>query len=158
MADSILGQIIVAVRDALRDDVALTGVEREHIILQPVPENVAFAPAAMPFISVSSFLAESFPNPGTNVSDDYGYSVSIFIIDKKAAVRNFDAFDRRLLWRENILDHFIHNKVTITATGTVQYTITLDPAAVVDLSAWFEKEMFVSPINLRVVTRVTRRV
>ena len=158
MADSILGQILVAVRDALRDDVTLTGIENEHILLQTVPQNVASAPAAMPFISVSSFLAESFPNPGTNVSDDYGYPVSIFIIDKKETVqKDFDAFDRRLVWRENILDHFIHNKVTITATGTVQYTITIDPSAVVDLSAWFDKSLFVSPINLRVVTRVTRR-
>ncbi len=158
MADSILGQILVAVRDALRDDVTLDGIEREHILLQPVPENVASAPTAMPFITVSSFLAESFANPGTNVSEDYGYSISIFIIDKKSIVlKDFDSFDRRLVWRETILDHFVHNKLTITATGTVQYDITIDPSAVVDISAWFDKELFVSPINFRAVTRVTRR-
>lgn len=158
MANSILGQILLAVRDALRDDVTLTGVEREHILLQPVPQNVASAPAAMPFICVSSYLAESFPEPSTTDTDDYGYPISIFIVDKKSEVlKDFDAWDQRLLWREAIIDHFIRGRIDITATATKWKTTFPDPAPVTDISAWFEKELFVSPITIRVVQRVTRR-
>jgi hypothetical protein len=158
MADSILGQILEATKDDLRDNVTLTGIEREHIHIQPIPENVGSSPGALPFITVSSFLAESFPNPGTNVGDDYGYPISIFIVDRKSTVlKDFDSFDRRLVWRENIMDRFIRNKFSIAATGTVQYDILIEPSPIVDISAWFEKELFVSPINLRAVTRVTRR-
>lgn len=158
MADSILGQILDATLTDLRDNVTLTGIEREHILIQPVPDDVESAPVSLPFITVSAFRAESFPNPGTNVSDDYGYPVSIFIIDSKAAViKDFETLDQRLLWRENILDRFIRNKFTIAATGTVQYDITIETSPIVDTQAWFQKGLFISPMTIRAVTRVTRR-
>jgi len=158
MANSILGQIIVAFRDALRNDIPLAGIKKEHILIQAVPENVASAPSNMPFITVSSFLAESFPNPGTNVSDDYGYPISVFIVDRKSTVINdFTCLDQRFVWRESILDHFIRGKVAITATGTIQYDVTIEPSPIVDVPAWFERELFVSPMTFRAVTRVTRR-
>ena len=158
MADSILGQILIEFRDALRDDVTLTGIEREHILIQPVPTDAETAPKNLPFIAVSSFLAESFPNPGTNVSDDYGYPISVFIIDTKTTVsESFNALDRRFVWRETILDHFIHSKVTIAATGTVQYDITIDPSPIVDWQAWFKTNLFISVMTFRAVTRVMRR-
>ena len=158
MADSILGQILVKFRDAIRD-LTLTGVEPEHILIQPVPNDTESAPNALPFITVSSYLAESFPNPGTNVSDDYGYPISVFIVDSKSEVlKNFDSLDRRFVWRETILDHFILSKVTITATATVQYNITIDPSPIVDVAAWFGKpNLFISAMTFRAVTRVTRR-
>ena len=159
MADSILGQILIEFRDAIRDDITLTGVEREHILIQPVPTDSESAPVSLPFITISSYLAESFPNPGSNVGDDYGYPVSVFIVDQKTAVqKNFDSLDRRFVWREAILDHFIRSKVTIAASGTVQYDITIDPSPIVDLSAWFASpNLFISAMNFRAKTRVTRR-
>lgn len=157
MADSIVGQILVKVRDALRADVTLTGVENEHIIIQPIP-NDASAPKAKPHISVSSFLAESFPEPSTTNTDDYGYPISIFIVDKKSEVlKDFDSLDRRLLWREAIIDHFIRLRIDIAATATKWKTTTIEPAPIADFSAWFATEFWISPINLRVIQRVTRR-
>ena len=158
MADSILGQILVEFRDAIRADIALTGIEPEHILIMPVPTDAESAPSSMPFIAISSFLPESFPNPGTNVSDDYGYPISVFIVDSKSTVaKSFEDLDRRFLWREAILDHFINSKVTIAATGTVQYDIKIDPTPIVDTVAWFAKKLFVSPMTFRAKTRVTRR-
>lgn len=157
MADSILGQILVATQDALRDDVILDGVEREHIIIQPVPNDTS-APKARPYISVSSYLAESFPEPSTTDTDDYGYPISIFIVDKKSEVlKDFNSLDRRLVWREAIIDHFIRLRIDIAATATKWKTTIIEGSPIADISAWFDNELWVSPITVRVVQRVTRR-
>ncbi len=157
MADSILGQILVAVRDALRDDVTLTGVEREHIIIQPVPGDTS-APKAKPYISVSSYLAESFPGPSTTDTDDYGYPISIFIVDKKTEVlKDFDSLDRRFVWREAIIDHFIRLRIDVAATATKWKTTIIEGSPITDSFAWIDEDIWVSPITIRVVQRVTRR-
>lgn len=152
MADSFHGQILDAAVTALQA-LTLTGITSTNIVQLTVPDDKDRWIPDLPGIIVAPFGTEAFAR-GTNKSDDIGYPVLIAILDS-GNEQNTTSLDARLLWRETILDHFIHNRLGVA--GVSIYDQTIEPASIVDQAAWYQKQLFVSALIMRVWARKQRR-
>lgn len=95
------------------------------------------------------------PTAGTNLSDDFGWPVFIALIDAANQEIDLKKLDQRLLWREKVVDAFIHRRLTVDGVG--QFDCTIEPSGVVDSRAWFDRNLYVSPLLVRVHSRERRR-
>lgn len=158
MADSILGKILEAavtaaqgldlagVNDAsIKQLAALTGGTLDKDL--PSRPCVIFAP----------FGPEDIPDDGgTNKSDDITYRVACAIIDAANQKHDAENLDDRYLWRELLIDHFIHNRVSVTLSNAALYDQTLELQPVVNQEAW-ARNWFLSSFVIKFVVRKQRR-
>ena len=151
--------------DALLADVKTishTGIDNANIIRFQVPTADKLIPTpSNPSIIVSPFGGERLghPNiPDTNLSYVIGYPCLICVLDPV----NQDQTTRKdshFQWRENIVQQYESSAymLSITTSNGSIVDQTLDTMTFVDPGAWFDRNIFASPVLLIVWFRRRRR-
>ena len=134
---------------------ALAGITEASIKEIWLPEKSAKFAATLPAIHVSPFGQETF-GEGTNRGDDIQYPIGIYMMDD-ANRGSTTEIDERLLWREKILDHFIHNRLSVALTNAVICDQLIEPGPIVDNAAWYGRNIWLSALVVRVMVRKRRR-
>ena len=159
MADSIDGQLLKKTQAGIQslagtiEDISL---EEKVVILQVAKEKGQKIPA-LPFIPIWLFNTEIINEAeGSNSGDIIVYPIGVAVIDKKITIENsFEAFDRRLFWRQKMMDHFIPNRVTISPD--VVTDIFVVPGQRIDKAAWENRNIFVNWFVIQYRTSQQRR-
>lgn len=160
MTISIDGQLLEKTRDGIKTLAGtIEGIDlEEKVIIQEVPQDQEGNIPDFPFIPVWLLNTEIYVDAdGTNKSDIIVYPIGVAILDTKQAVQeSFAEFDRRLFWRQKMMDHFIHTRVTISP-DVVSDTIII-PGPRVDQSIWRNRQKFGSWFVIQYRTCQQRRV
>lgn len=146
MADSVHGKLIDATVSAI-EGLNLSGVADANVLGQAVAEGKESATSGVsnyPAIVVSPVNRETIPPlGGTNKRDEVTYPVQVAIVDAANRSQSLTQLDTWLKYREDLIDHFIHNRVSITGNHRVSDQ-TIVPGPIVEPNAWREKDLFVS--------------
>ena len=136
----------------------LDGIEDSRIVIVAVPEASPRDVEGFPCITISPIGTEQV-GPGTNRSDDIGYPVVVAIYargNEVNATPGGTALDKILYWREQIIDKYVHKRVS-SITGSANAKITYwEPGPIIDVSAWYAKQMLVSILRMRAEIRKDR--
>jgi hypothetical protein len=113
----------------------------------------------LPCVLVTLVPMPESEEPGTNVSDDYGYPSMATIVT--ANNQDLTVEDVELYWRQLIRGVFNHKKpagiaAQLAALGVPYKTTRWEPAPVLDLPLFKDQNLFVSAAVIRVVTRELR--
>lgn len=132
---------------------ALSGVANASVVIREVP-NARYLQAgdvALPAVVIAPVLGEQMnPAAGTNVRDDVGYPVGVFLV--AASNQNLDPVALNYKWREQIARAFRNQKLPGV---TEVWGCAVEPSAITDPGAW-EKNHFVSAMVLRFASREVR--
>ena len=131
---------------------ALTGIVSDRVVQLAVPRPSDQVMKTLPAIAVAPFGAESV-SPATNLSDDYGFPVLVVIVDATANQPRIGDHDARLVWRETLIDHFVHNRF---AEISRHLDTIVEPQPAID-PGWWGQQLFVSSFVVRYVCRKARR-
>ena len=148
---TILDTIQTAIRAA-----GLVDIRDEQVVIRTNAEHYnKWIDSKQPGIILSPIGTEKInvKSPGTNASDDIGYPVLISIVDDVLPSHSNVHQDKRLFWREKIIDTFIHFRLA----GAINYDIDVVPGPIVEPGAWTQQRKFLSIIELTVTQRVQRR-
>jgi hypothetical protein len=138
----------------------LLGILSANVVKVPVPifkDPSVFQ--ALPSIAVCPIGIEELPeDEATNKSDAYVYSSLVAIVaesdqDLIAFGADPTKLKRYLFWRQVLLDLFSHNRQafsSITIPAGENIDCISDPDVVIDLRAWDEESLYVSPLSVRV--------
>jgi len=154
MSNSLHMQLLDATKTAI-EGLGLTGISSSNVVVLQVPDDKGKWLPGLPGIMVAPFGRETLPaDQGTNRSDDIGYPVLIAIVDvaNQAQTTNLDG---RLYWREQIIDEFFHNRLSIAGEDPIEQTI--EPLEIVNSAAWFQRQLYVSALVVRCTIRKLRR-
>lgn len=111
----------------------------------------------LPAIVVTPFGVESIdPRGGTNESEDIGYPVLVAMIEQANGDQTTDR-NKRLLWRQKIVDALIHTQPTIVTTFARPYDLTIEPADITSLPGWLFRQKSMSVLTARIWVRKKRR-
>ena len=158
MADSILGELLEESVTAAQG-LTLTGVSSSSIVQVAglTATTLGNQIPTRPCVIFAPFGSEDIPDGGgTNLRDDIAYRVACVILDAANNDHTAATLDARYLWRETLIDHFIHNRMSVTISNAVLYDQTLELQPVVNLGAW-AKNWFLSAFIIKFVVRKTRR-
>ena len=159
MASSVYSKILDAVTTTTKT-VTLTGITTStNVVQMTVPSSGPPMPSTpFPGVIIAPFGGERLGR-GSNISDDIGYPVLVCIVDAGNQTHTDAGLDTRLVWRENIIDKFIRNRsaVSISSSKGNINDVEIDTLTAVDPSAWFDRNIFASPILLIVWFRKQRR-
>lgn len=151
---SIMFSLLTDARDRIQN-LNLTGVTSSNIVVLTTPEDAERYLPGLPAIMVTPFGSETIVNfDGTNARDDIGFPVLIAIVDAANRDQSTD-LNQWLLWREDIIDEFIHSPAGTTPRGVPLETM-IEPKPIVDIQAWFQKNLFVSALVVRTKVRIER--
>lgn len=155
-----MASAMAALRDAAVDAVqalALTGVPPAHVLgLQTLIEKPEDLTPTLPAVILAPYGAERL-GPDTNLSDRIEYPLAVLMLDKANGDQD-TGFDKRMVWRESVIDHFIRNRVTVTLpTGCFLLTQEVDTFDMANLPAWVERNTFLGGLVVRFVCRRRRR-
>lgn len=157
MADSLWGQALEDVQSAIRG-LALLGLQDEHVVVLHVPSDSKKYVPGLPAILITPFGSEDLPrSEGTMSRDQWQLPILVGILDAANQVNTLATLDARLLWRETIIDHFVFNRDAFPSVTNMS-DVYVDPQPAVDISAWFERQIFASAIVVRALIRKPRRV
>lgn len=148
-------QIMVAAINAL----SLTGLTSGAVLqevatyLDPGTGNTPPAmPCALPFVSVSPYGPEGTGDELNDVDGHY-YGTLVAIIGKPS----IETLEQRLSWRQTIWRNF--NNTTVGKLITTfslsnanlpgNYNLKVSPGPVVELKAWFARNLFVSSLVVK---------
>lgn len=165
MADSVHHAILTAAQTAIRD-LNLTGIEDNSVLLVAMPTDdlktlvvrITDAGFTKPTILVSPIGSERLnASEGTNASDDIGYPILIAILDGHKQNQT-SKLEQWMEWRGLVIDHFIHNRLTITTSRPVKpKDQTVEPGSIFDPRAWYERNLMLSTLTVIVTMRRIRR-
>ena len=153
MADSIHFRLLEAVAHEIQQ-LCLDGIDDANITLLQVPDDKEQWLPSLPGIIVAPFGQEQIEQ-ATNASDDITYPVLVSILEA-ANQAQLTGLNQRLVWRECIIDHFLHNRLQFDV-GTQPFDQEVEPLAIVDPNAWGERQLYVSALVVRCKVRKTRR-
>lgn len=158
MANSILGEIleeaVTAAKTLTLAGVGSTSIKQLGGLTATTLDNEI---PARPCVIFAPFGSEDIPDGGgTNISDDITYRIVCAIIDAANQDHTAATLDAKYLWRETLIDHFIHNQLAVTISNAVLYDQTLELQPVVNLGAW-EKNWFLSAFIIKCIVRKKRR-
>jgi len=159
MADSVHGKLLAAAVTALQGASALSAIDDANIVQQTAPTDKSPLPA-LPGIILVPWGAEridSGPLRPANYSEVIGYPILICYLAAGNQTHSDSGLDANLLIREEIIDLFIHARLSITATGVTVCDQTIEPIEVVNTAAWWDKNLFSSPLLLIVWCKKVRR-
>lgn len=145
-------QVLESVAQEIRG-LGLDGIA-DNVLVMTVADDSQPELATLPAAVVSPFGQETLANP-SNITDDVGYPALVVVLDAAEAVQAPEQLDQRLFWRDRIRDYFHHNRVTM-GEGTV-YLTSIEPAPILDASAWFDKNIYAGGLTVRCVVRRQRR-
>lgn len=158
MADSILGEILAAAVNEAQG-LSLAGVNNSSIVQLAGLSATTLDNQlpARPVIAFAPFSQEDIPGGGgTNASDDITYRIVCAIVDVANNVHTPATLDAKYLWRESLIDLFIHNRLPISISNAVLYDQVLELQPIVNLGAW-EKNWFLSAFVIKCIVRKQRR-
>jgi len=155
---SVLEDILGAVKTGITG-LSLTGLSSTLVFTQKVP---SIRPADLPktnppapVVVIAPFGGETLtPTAGTNLRDDIIYPILVAIVAPDSQTQATDR-DKYLTWRESIRKKFHHNLTAFTSLSTV-FNSTVQPQAIIDPGAFFDRNVLVSAIVLQVSSREAR--
>lgn len=158
MASSILGKLLEAAVTAAQGltlaGVATTSIKQLGGLTATTLDNQL---PARPCIIFAPFGSEDIPDDsGTNKSDDVTYRVVCAIIDAANNDHAALTLDAKYLWRETLVDHFIHNQLSVSLSNAALFDQTLELQPIVNLGAW-AKNWFLSAFVIKFMVRIQRR-
>jgi hypothetical protein len=148
-SEAVLYQCLDAVRSRIQG-LSLAGVQNDQVVIGKVPDDKN---RSFPSILITPFQSESLnAADGTNSRDDLGYPVLVAILaaDNQDQQANLDTY---LVWREKIRQAF-HNQRLPGVSEII--TTAVEPRNIVEPAAWFERNLFVSGLLLRFLSREPR--
>lgn len=151
---AVLETILSSVQTAILG-LSLTGVSTSNVVIMSVPINrpADLPQTPYPAILIAPFGAEDLsPSGGTNLHDDITYPILVAILAKNEQAQAYNRA-RYLLWREDIRKKFHNHR--LTGASTV-YTGMVTPQNMIDPTGWFEKNLFVSALLCKFVSREAR--
>lgn len=157
-AQSKHGQVLEAVRDRIAT-LGLQGILPVNIkmmLLPLVDRALKEGEVMLPAVIVSPTIAETINTggfTGTNLDDDYGYPVTVAIVEDAKATSLYDGLDKYLYVREQLIKG-LHNLRLSDVSSVAKCDV--QPASVVELNAWVEKSLFVSGFVVRAISRERR--
>lgn len=161
----LLNQIFTEIDNLALDDTEGSGIgalSSDDIGIGHVPVDSDQLRTDYPAIALAPFGAEEIDTEvGTNASDQITYPVGVFILYPVAGIHDFLILDNLLYWREVILDHFIENRSWMSGilpAGTQEVFCRLTPLEIVDPIGWYDRDMFVSGLQIDVTVLKQRRV
>ena len=156
-ATSVHHKILDQVQTDIRG-LSLDGIEDARVVIVAVPEASPRYVDGLPCIAISPIGTERI-GAGTNRSDDIGYPVVVAIQAKgneNLVAPGGTALDKLLYWREQIIDKYIHKRVS-SITGSANAKISyFDGGPIIDVAAWYAKQVFLSILHLRAEIRKDR--
>jgi len=155
MADSRHMKILEEIQSEIRG-LDLKEIKDENVTIMTVPETGERNIKGYPGVLLGPFGIENLQGQGTNASEDIGYPCAVILVDKRPTTSE-EPLDKWLKWREDIVDHFIHNRQLFTTILSSVHDITWEPSSIAETAAWFGKQKFVSSFTLRVQGRYQRR-
>ena len=147
---------ILDVLEAAIEGLGLSGLAAANIVKQCAPTDQEKWLPALPGIILAPLGDETIKD-ATNAGDDIGYPTLIAIVASANQDQTFADLDQRLVWREKIIDHLIHNRLAISHTGAQLYDQTIQPLPILDQAAWFRRNLFISTLVLKAWVRKHRR-
>ena len=153
-ATAVYYDCLVAVQTTIRA-LGLTGVASASIVVKKLPLDRVKKNDALsyPIVLITPVREQISPTEGSNLQDDYVYSVLVTILDddnqEKTLAANLPAY---LLWRQQIEHAFQRQRL---ASLTTVYTATVEPADAVSLPAW-ARNLYMTALLLRFYSRETR--
>jgi len=153
MLTSILFDILDAVRAGIQT-LALPGLAAANVVVQKVPGDRAQDLPALQFpcVLIAPHGSETTdPLAGTNLRDDVVYPVRVTILAADGGDQQF-GFRQYLGWRETIRRAF-HNQ---RLDADLCFNVQVQPLAIVDKSAWSDRQLFASAVVLNCFSREAR--
>jgi hypothetical protein len=158
--NSTIGKLMKDIQEDIQD-INLTGLVDANVIILPIPmdDEYKLVPS-LPAVIVCPFGTEQIGNL-TNLSDKLSYPILVAIMVKSATIEDavdpVDEMDKYLVWREEIIDIFIHDRSTtnLTAADVIDKTLELSP--IVNLQSYLTQSLFISSMIVRCHTDKTRR-
>jgi len=159
MADSVHESILEKVVSEI-EGLSLEDMAPNNVLVTDVPVGEGVYYSGYPAICVSPIGNEQIvPSEGNNKQDAIGYPVLISIVDGANKRQQAVSRDRRLLYRQQIIDHFIeNNQVSWGVSGVDEANIHIETGSIIDPAAWFDQNLNLSTIVLRCKVLKTRRV
>lgn len=164
--NEVLDLIVTEIKSKITD-LTLLGITTNDVAKIPVPliKNPSVL-ESLPFIGVCPIGTEELPeDEATNASDAYVYPNLVIIIAE--AGDNLITFgsdatllQRYLYWRQVLLDHFSHNgeafsSLSVAAGENIDCTVS--PDVIIDLQAWNDESLYISPFQVFVTIDRDRR-
>lgn len=158
MADSVHENILEKVVSEI-ESLGLEDMTPSNVLVTDVPVGEGAYYRGYPAICVSPVGNEQIvPTEGNNLQDAIGYPVLISIVDGANKKQESVSRDRRLLYREKIIDHFIENNgISWGVSGVDEVNVHIETGSIIDPAAWFDQNLNLSTIVLRCKTLKTRR-
>jgi hypothetical protein len=125
----------------LIDGLSLTGLTGGVVIQEVADHKQNAGMTTLPFISVSPYGPEQSGDENSNQDGAY-YGILVAII----ANPDINSLEARLGWRQKIRRKFRNNSL---AGMPDNYNLIPEPGNVVEPSAWFNRNLFVSGIVVR---------
>lgn len=155
----LLTQVQTEIRAIITAGSILTRYNTTNVIILDTPTDDESELDTMPSIMISPFGSEEVdPEEMTNKSDQIIYPVLVAIIDDANEVYRTN-LEARLEEREQLLDFFIHNRAEFDAmpNSSRLVDINVTPRDIIDPSAWFDSNLFVSVLELEFTVMRPRR-
>lgn len=155
---SVLEDILVAVQSGITG-LSLTGLSSTAVVVQKVasvrPADLPKFDPQGPVVVVAPLGQETLtPTAGTNLRDDIVYPVLVAILAPDLQSQTIDR-DKYLTWRQSIRRKFHHNTSAFTSLSSVINSI-VQPQAIIDTQAFFERNSLVSALLIQVTSREAR--
>lgn len=112
--------------------------------------GIEIEPIQLPAIFISPIGTKQMQG-GTNERDDWGYPVSIYIVDRQT-IEEYAPMDKVLEWRELIEKLFVSKRLTTVANLPTQY----NGSPILDEAIVKAFQLLTQPIFLTFVNRETR--
>lgn len=146
---AVLKQCLDAVQARIQG-LMLDGLDAANIVVGKAPSDLNLT---LPAIQITPTGREAIDAAeGTNRRDDVGYPVlvTIFAADNQDQTANLNQY---LTWRQQIARAFRNQRLPGVSEIV---TATVEPDPVVDSAAWFERNLFVSSLLIRFLSREPR--
>lgn len=151
IADDVLAKV-----QALAVAGSLTGITSTNVVEMQVPTDEAAEIAAFPCISISAFGTEDVDSIAAVTKSEFvEYPIMVAIVDSAGENNDLVALEKRLKWREVLVDTLVKNKTIFTTAGRVIRTF-ISPVIIIDPGSWYANSQFVSAFVLNVTIKIAR--
>lgn len=170
MANSVAYQIAEAVQTRIRAKIAtevFTAVESASVVILKQSKNRERIEAvALPGILIELDGERHNDTGGTNASDDTDITVKVTYVVNDRGDLNSDGsdgtqkqttgYDAKLAVREQLIDYFNRQRLTITDSRTEVYDCIYSPMQMMDSLAWRQRNLYRATLPFRFKTRRVR--
>lgn len=150
---AVLYRCLTGVRSRIQG-LSLSGIASTSVLIREVPSDRYFKSGdiALPGVVIAPVLGEQMnPLLGTNIRDDVGYPIGVFIV--AASNQNLTPAAGNYKWREQIARAFRNQR--LPGVSEV-WNCQVEPSAITDPGAWERANLFVSAMTLRFFSREVR--